>query len=172
MPPHFPLQSPRLGLRPWRESDAPALYRLASDPRVGTAAGWPPHTSVEMSREVIRSIFSTPETYAIVLRPAGEPAGCIGLVPRGGEHRPGLGPAEREVGYWLGAEHWGRGLAPEALDCFAGWCRTTLGLGRLWIVAYPENLRSQRVALKCGFRPAGDTYGADGPTGRCFALDL
>lgn len=36
-------------LRPWLESDAPALYKYASDPEVGPRAGWPPHKSVEES---------------------------------------------------------------------------------------------------------------------------
>ena len=31
-------------------------------------AGWPPHTSVEDSLNVIRTVFSAPETYAVVLR--------------------------------------------------------------------------------------------------------
>ncbi len=37
----------RIQLRPWRESDAEALFKYASDPDVGTRAGWPPHKSVD-----------------------------------------------------------------------------------------------------------------------------
>ena len=40
----------RLILRPWLEEDAADLYAMAKDPRVGPAAGWLPHTSVENSR--------------------------------------------------------------------------------------------------------------------------
>ena len=40
------METERLLLRPWQESDAEALYRWASDPEVGPAAGWSPHTSV------------------------------------------------------------------------------------------------------------------------------
>lgn len=46
------METERLLLRPWQESDAEALYRWASDPEVGPAAGWSPHTSVENSREM------------------------------------------------------------------------------------------------------------------------
>lgn len=60
------IETARLLLRPWRESDAEALYRYASDPAIGPIAGWPPHTSVEHSREVIRTVFSAPEVYAVV----------------------------------------------------------------------------------------------------------
>ena len=58
----------RLILRPWIESDAGSLYKYASDPEIGPVAGWPPHTSVEDSLNVIRTVFSAPETYAVVLR--------------------------------------------------------------------------------------------------------
>ena len=61
------LETSRLILRPWRPEDAPALYQLAKDPRVGPAAGWPPHTSVENSRELIEGVLSAPYTFAVVL---------------------------------------------------------------------------------------------------------
>lgn len=43
------LETERLLLRPWRESDAEDLYRYASDPNVGPIAGWPVHASIENS---------------------------------------------------------------------------------------------------------------------------
>ena len=58
----------RLILKPWMESDAESLYKYANDPAIGQPAGWPPHTSVEDSLNVIRTVFSAPETYAVVLR--------------------------------------------------------------------------------------------------------
>ena len=45
------LETKRLLLRPWKEEDGEALFRYASSPDVGPAAGWPVHTSVENSRE-------------------------------------------------------------------------------------------------------------------------
>ena len=62
------METERLILRPWREEDALPLYKYAKNPAVGPIAGWPPHTSVENSREVIRDILSAPETYAVVLK--------------------------------------------------------------------------------------------------------
>ena len=62
----------RLILRPWQESDAESLYKYARDPEIGPIAGWPPHTSVEDSLNVIRTVFSAPETYAVVLKETGE----------------------------------------------------------------------------------------------------
>ena len=48
------MKTERLILRPWTEEDAASLYKYAQDPKIGPIAGWPPHTSVENSREVIR----------------------------------------------------------------------------------------------------------------------
>lgn len=59
------LRTERLILRPWEESDAESLYEYAKDPAVGPIAGWPPHTSVENSLEIIRGVLSEKETYAV-----------------------------------------------------------------------------------------------------------
>ena len=49
------LATERLILRPWAETDAEDLYRYAKDDRVGPIAGWPPHSSVDNSAEIIRT---------------------------------------------------------------------------------------------------------------------
>ena len=64
------LETERLILRPWCESDADDLYTYASDPEVGPPAWWPPHTSVENSREIIRTVLSKPRDVCRV--PQGE----------------------------------------------------------------------------------------------------
>ena len=70
------IETERLILRPWQESDAEDLYTYAKDPAVGPPAGWPPHTSVENSREIIKTVLSRPETYAVCLK-NGKPIGTI-----------------------------------------------------------------------------------------------
>ena len=62
------IETERLVLREWREEDAETLYRHASNPIVGRMAGWPPHTLVEESLEVIRTVFNNPTTWAIALK--------------------------------------------------------------------------------------------------------
>jgi len=62
------LETERLILRPWEERDVNDLFQYASNPEVGPIAGWPVHTSVENSKEIIKSVFSAPEIYAIVLK--------------------------------------------------------------------------------------------------------
>lgn len=145
------LSGPRLLLRPWRAEDAADLYAVAQDPRVGPAAGWPPHRSVGESAEVIRTIFSAPETYAVVLRETGRPVGCVGLLFPASAHFP-IGASEAEVGYWIGTPWWGKGLIPEALSLLIRHAFGTLGLTALWGGCFVENAASRRVMAKCGFR--------------------
>jgi len=73
------LYTDRLILRPWQDSDAESLYKYAKDPDVGPIAGWPPHTSVKNSLEIIRNVLSIPETYAVCLKSDNVPIGSVGL---------------------------------------------------------------------------------------------
>ena len=143
------LETGRLILRPWKEEDAEECFRYAQDPRVGPAAGWPVHTSVEDSRRIIREVLSSPETYAIVLKETGLPIGSIGL------HHNDLAEKEdeAELGYWLGVPYWGRGIVPEAAREILRHAFEDLGLLRVWCGYYDGNEKSRRVQEKLGFRP-------------------
>ena len=55
----------RLILRPWTLTDAEAVYEQARNPKIGSMCGWPPHTSVEESREIIEHVLSKPHIFAI-----------------------------------------------------------------------------------------------------------
>lgn len=145
------METPRLILRPWLETDAETLYKYASDPQVGTPAGWPPHTSVENSLEIIRTVFSAPETYAVVLKETGEPIGCCGLVPPEIFHSKAIADIDAEIGYWLAREYWGNGIIPEAVNVMIDHARNKLKKSTLWIAFYDGNDKSKRVAEKCGF---------------------
>lgn len=74
------LETERLILRPWEAKDAAELYEYAKDDRVGPIAGWPVHTSVENSREIIKNVLSKEGTYAVVLKETILPVGSIGLM--------------------------------------------------------------------------------------------
>lgn len=141
------IETTRLILRPWRAEDAPALYAYAKDDRVGPAAGWPVHTSVEYSAEVIRTVFSAPGTYAVTLRSADAPIGCIGFKPATAEE----GCGQLEIGYWLGVPLWGNGYTPEAVRALLGCAFGQLQQDVVWCSHSVENHKSRRVIKKCGF---------------------
>ncbi len=141
------LETKRLILRPWEESDAGECFRYAKDPRVSPIAGWPVHTDIEYTRRVIREILIAPETYAIVLKETALPVGSVGL------HHNDLAEKddEAELGYWLGVPYWGRGIVPEAAEEVIRHAFDDLGLARVWCGYYEGNERSRRVQEKLGF---------------------
>ncbi|MCR1956011.1 RimJ/RimL family protein N-acetyltransferase, partial [Clostridioides mangenotii] len=49
------------------------LYIKSLYPRVGPIAGWPVHTDIEFSKQVIDDVFSADGTYAIVPKGQEEP---------------------------------------------------------------------------------------------------
>lgn len=108
------LQTERLILRPWQESDAEALYRYAQNHNIGPAAGWPPHTSIENSREIIKTVLSAPNTYAIVMKETEEAIGSIGIMTLRSEvYSANMANDECEIGFWIGEPFWGQGLIPK-----------------------------------------------------------
>lgn len=146
------IETERLILRPWQEADAEAMFRYASDPDIGPVAGWPPHTSVENSLEIIRTVFAAPETYAVVLKETGEPVGSCGIMFSDGLHSAAMKHGEAEIGYWIGKPFWGRGLIPEAVRALLARCFGDLNLDAVWCGYYEGNTKSRRVTEKCGFK--------------------
>lgn len=146
------IETDRLILRPWREDDAEALYKYASDPAIGLVAGWPPHTSVENSLEIIRTVFSAPETYAVVLKETDDPVGCCGIMFSNSLHAAEMQTNEAEIGYWIGKPYWGQGLIPEAVKALLSRCFNDLGLNAVWCGYYKGNDKSKRVCEKSGFK--------------------
>ena len=143
------IETERLILRPWHENDAEALYKYASDPDIGPPAGWPPHTSVENSRDIIRTVFSAPETYAVCLKD-GSPIGSIGLKLKGSTDMTNRDD-ECELGYWIGKPFWGQGLIPEASRALLCHAFEDLGMRAVWCGYYDGNEKSKRVQEKLGF---------------------
>ena len=150
----------RVALREWCESDAAALFSLAKDPAVGTAAGFPPHTDVAESVRVIREILSRPEHYAIVAAADGRLLGCIALYPE----RKGECVHESEevfLGYWLGHPFWGLGLTAEAVGLLCSRCfgSCVFKCSKIAAKTKETNVRSRRVLEKAGFALAGTEEG-------------
>ena len=144
------LETGRLLLRAWCEADAESLFEYAKDDRVGPIAGWPPHTSVENSREIIRDVLSAPETYAVCLKDDGRAIGSIGLM-LGKQSNLDLPEDEGEIGYWIGVPFWGRGLIPEAVRELIRHAFADLGVNTLWCGYFDGNEKSKRCQEKCGF---------------------
>ena len=143
------IETERLILRPWDEEDAQALYTYASDPEVGPPAGWPPHESVESSRQIITQVLRAAETYAVCLK-TGEPVGSIGLKLKGSTDMTDR-EDECELGYWIGKPYWGQGLIPEAARALLRHAFEDLSMNAVWCGYYEGNEKSKKVQTKLGF---------------------
>ena len=148
------LETKHLRFRPWREADAEALFKYASDPEVGPRAGWPPHQSVQDSLQVIRSIFSNGHTWALELKETGEPVGCMGYYAYG-ESNIDIAPDDAELGYWIAKPYWNHGLCTEALQAMIDYCFNIKHFQTLWADFFVDNPASGRVMEKCGFQDTG-----------------
>jgi RimJ/RimL family protein N-acetyltransferase len=149
------METDRILLRPWRESDAGALLKYASDPEVGPRAGWPPHKSEEESLEIIRKVFMNERTWAIELKETGEPIGCIGYFVYG-ESNISIGENDAETGYWVARPYWNRGICTEALRLVLDHCSREKGFDTVWSDFFVDNPASGRVMEKCGFEDTGE----------------
>lgn len=146
------LETERLILRPWKESDAEELYELARDPEVGPRAGWPVHTSRENSEEIIRTVLAAPETYAVIRKEDGRVLGSAGLKNLQLENYLDS-DSRAELGYWIGHPFWGKGYMPEAAGRLVQHGFEDLKLERLICGYYEGNEQSRRVQEKLGFVP-------------------
>jgi len=146
------LQTKRLILRGWQENDADSLYKYAKNPNIGPIAGWQPHTSIENSREIIKSVLSAGETYAVVLKQTGEVIGSIGIMMSRNEiNSAQMTVSEGEIGFWIGEPFWGQGLIPEAVCELLRHAFEDLQLTAIWCGYFDGNEKSKRVQEKCGF---------------------
>ena len=150
------IETQRLILRPWQESDVADFYAYASVDGVGQMAGWLPHKDMEESKRILQMFIEERKTLALELKESGMVIGSIGLETRDAD----LGIPEalmgREIGYVLRKDYWGRGLMPEAVKAVINYCFTELGFDWLTCGHFVWNNQSRRVVEKCGFRYVKD----------------
>ena len=144
-------ETDRLFLRPWTEDDAESLFEYAKDPAVGPIAGWPVHTSVDNSREIIKKVLTADETYAVYLKEDDRAIGSIGLIPPA-QSQTNVADDEIEIGYWIGVPFWGKGLIPEAVRKLQEHAFLDLGCRAMWCGYYDGNEKSKKCQEKCGFK--------------------
>lgn len=144
------LYTDRLILRAWEINDSKDVYEYAQSEQVGPNAGWPPHESEEKSKEIINHFIESNEVYAIVLKNENKVIGSIGMHNRTPDDRT-KHLNQREIGYVINHNYWGKGLAPEAVNCILEYSFNKLGLDLIWCGHYDFNEKSKRVIEKTGF---------------------
>jgi ribosomal-protein-alanine N-acetyltransferase len=138
-------------IRPWRENDAEELQALGNDREVTQFLRdrfcYP--YAIEDARTWIRiSIEDDPSSFAVEVD--GRLAGATALE---------LYPAERrhtaELGYWLGRDYWGRGIATAVCAGMTQHAFEHFMLVRVQAEVYGPNAASVRVLEKCGYQLEG-----------------
>ena len=128
-------------LRDVEESDLPTFFEHQLDPEATHMAGFPSRDRESFMAHWNR-VLEDESAFQKTILFDGEVAGNIVSFVNSGE---------REVGYWIGREFWGRGVATRALDEFL-----RLEERRpLHAAVVHHNVASIKVLEKCGFRVSG-----------------
>ena len=137
-----------LALRPVEAGDLDTFYEHQRDPEANRMAAFPARERAAFDAHWQRILADE----AVLVRTIvwnGEIAGNVLSWPR---------PDERLVGYWIGRDYWGQGIATRALAAFLDELTTR----PLHAHVATSNLGSIRVLEKCGFALAGSGETQDG----------
>ena len=156
------IETQRLVLRKWELTDISSMYKYAKDPDVGPIAGWPAHTSIDISKMVVEDFIKNhPYCYAITMKSNNEAIGCIELKMHPSDST--RNDKEAELGYWLGKPFWGNGIMVEAAYALMNYGFNKLCLDNVWVGHYEGNYKSKRVIEKLGFVFDHIAYNLDVP---------
>lgn len=141
------IETARLRLRAWRPSDLEAYAAIQGDSR--------DEASAEISRFENEWRRLGHGGWAVEERASGLLIGSCGV----SAWHEGMPDETGEVGYGLGQMWRGRGYATEAAGAALGWAFETFDFAAIVARTDPDNVPSQRVLAKLGFRPAGEVMG-------------
>jgi len=129
-------------LRDVTESDLPILFEQQLDPEATAMAAFPSRDHDAFMAHW-KKIMAYEKSMIKTILCDGQVAGYILSWEMEGEH---------EVGYWLGKEFWGKGIATQALAQYIGIVKTR----PLMAHVARHNIGSRRVLEKCGFTVIGE----------------
>lgn len=142
------LTTKRLRLRARTTRDADALFPSFADAELMQWWSHAPHESVEQTRHDFSKTAGEWRCWAITLK--GEDT-AIGFVAAG-ERRQGN---VTEIGYMLAREHWGGGIAREAVSRVIDHIFLKEGQRRVFADTDPENVQSRALLERMGFKLEG-----------------
>jgi RimJ/RimL family protein N-acetyltransferase len=129
-------------LRDVIESDLLIFFEQQLDPEAAQMAAFPSRGKDNFMAHW-KKIIADDSVFMKTILFNGEVAGNIVCFEQLGE---------REVGYWLGKEYWGNGIATKALEQFLKYIETR----PLYAHVAKHNIASRRVLEKCGFMISGE----------------
>lgn len=147
------LTTARLVLRQLREDDAPALFPVLSDPEVMTWWSSGPHTSLAETADYVKGNAAEGQGYHCWAITAGDDVALGWVILIDGK------PQVKEIGYILHRDHWGTGIAREAVARVIAHGFDDLGLRRIFADTDPENPGSIGLLERLGFQREGRLRG-------------
>jgi RimJ/RimL family protein N-acetyltransferase len=149
-----------ISLRDTQEGDLPVLFEQQLDPEATRTAAFPARAYDEFMAHWAKSMAEETTILKTIIF-HGRVAGNIVYWEQSGE---------RQLGYWLGKEYWGKGIASAALAQFLGHLKAR----PLYAHVAKRNAASIRVLQKCGFTISGEATfrGIDGEPGSEFIMTL
>lgn len=146
------IDTPRLLLRSWKETDLNDFYEYASVDGVGEMAGWKHHESIAETKNILHNFMTEKDVLALELKSNGKVIGSLGIHSSWANNDKKYSYLKiKEIGYVLSKTYWGQGLMPEAVRAIIDYCFNVLGLDALTIGHFVENFQSKRVIEKMGF---------------------
>lgn len=143
------LQTSRLTLRNFAESDLDAFAALSADDRFMSFSGGAglsrEQAAAVLERIMIRTRANLPALFAVIPREHERLIGYCGFILQNVDEVD-----ELEIGYRLQPACWGKGIATEAARAVRDHGFRDLGIRRLISLIHPDNAASQRVAEKNG----------------------
>jgi RimJ/RimL family protein N-acetyltransferase len=136
-------------LRPFTLDDVPAIVEACNDAEIQYWIPTVPRPYTEDdARAFVRGEIPGIGDHQFAITEGGRLVGSIGL---------GINERSRNgaIGYWCAPQARGRGLTTRALRLLCRHALEDLSLERLELITDPDNVASQRVAEKVGFRREG-----------------
>ena len=149
------IETERLILRPFVDSDLEDFYEYAKVEGVGEMAGWRHHENRQKTQEILNNFISEDKTFAIFHKKDQKVIGSLGVEKYGREEAltEFCDYKGREIGYVLSKDYWGKGLMAEAVNAVIKYLFNDLDFDFLTCGYYNFNIQSKRVQEKCGFKP-------------------
>lgn len=142
------IETERLILREWQESDADDYFELCKNPDIENA-GCKICKNINESLEHIRLSIKCQESRAIVLKENGKVIGSIFLSEVNRHAR------YKEIEYAISEAYQNKGYATEAVKHVLKYAFTKLNLLVVAASLNQFNIKSKRVIEKCGFMYEG-----------------
>ncbi len=142
---------PKIKLRPQKISDAKRFYEILNNPNFIYLINIRPESVLAEKKwlkgNAKRRKENTEWNYTIIY--GEEAVGAIGV--KINYHRKYVG----EIGYFVDEKYWGKGIASQAVKLIEGVCFNKLKLKRIEVLMQPENIASEKVAIKNGYQKEG-----------------